>query len=261
MSNICNLLAVQTEVDCSYSNASVEQVYIPNATTGEYYVLLVDNFDNLPGNISIQQIGGSGSSDCGFLSSVAITDAAGNDITQFDYCNPATKDLIATVDTSDFDGNPIDLRFNYKWYKDDVLIVDLPAQVQSTNQITVSESGVYRIELTAYDSTDPDVVQSELPVSTDDVTLTIYNTPSFTVAMPASQCLNDNPVLQVTDTSTPPQTYSYQWYRNNTAIPGRQTFSLTRHSPAITRSGFQIPDARRLTLLSSPSTRNLRRRF
>src|SRR6187402_1834525 len=53
MNNICDLLAVATEVDCSYSGASVEQVNIPNTVTGQYYVLLVDNFDNVPGNISI----------------------------------------------------------------------------------------------------------------------------------------------------------------------------------------------------------------
>ncbi|MDI1257150.1 MAG: T9SS type B sorting domain-containing protein [Flavobacterium sp.] len=227
MNNICNLLAVATEVDCSYSGASVEQVNITAAQTGEYYVLLVDNFDNVPGQISIAQTGGDGSSDCGFLSSVVIKDTAGNEITQLDYCLPDTKDIVATVDTSDFEGNVADLRFNYKWYKDDLLIVDLPAQVASTNTLTVTATGTYKIELSAYDSTDPDVIQEDLPISNDEITLTFYSAPNFTVAMPASQCLNDNPTLQVTDNSIPAQTYAYQWYRNNVAIAGQTNSSFT----------------------------------
>ena len=42
-------------VDCSYSFASIENFTIPNAMDGEVYILLVTNFSNDPGDITITQ--------------------------------------------------------------------------------------------------------------------------------------------------------------------------------------------------------------
>jgi len=51
-------------VSCSYSTAATEICTIPNAVTGEYYILLITNFSNQPCNISFSQTGGTGTTDC-----------------------------------------------------------------------------------------------------------------------------------------------------------------------------------------------------
>ncbi len=48
-------------VDCSYSTAVSEVVTIPNAQTGDFYLLMVSNFDNQPTTVSMNQTGGTGS--------------------------------------------------------------------------------------------------------------------------------------------------------------------------------------------------------
>ena len=189
MTNICGQLNRTKEIDCSWLPDSQETVFINNAIAGKYYILLVDNYSNTPGQITITQTGGTGSSDCSFLSSVKILDIAGNEITQTDYCQPATKDLVATIDTSDFPGNVANLRFNYKWYRDAVLISDIQNSTSNTNTITASQTGVYKVEITAYDSTDPTVDIPNLDVSTDDISLRFARTPVLnTATIPLVQC-------------------------------------------------------------------------
>ena len=189
MTNICSQLNRSKEVDCSYLPDSVEFVDIRNAISGQLYILLVDNYENTPGQISITQVSGTGSSDCSFLSSVDITDTTGAEITQLNYCKPNTKDLVAAIDITDFPGNTTDLRFNYKWFKDDVLLSTITDSSTNTNTITATESGTYKVEITAYDSTDPSVDLSTLRVSTDEITLAFYDTPVISsTAIPMEQC-------------------------------------------------------------------------
>lgn len=58
-------------VDCSYSGFSFETCIIPNAVSGEFYMLLITNFSNNPGNITFQQTNsgqtGSGSTNCNIV--------------------------------------------------------------------------------------------------------------------------------------------------------------------------------------------------
>ena len=54
-------------VDCAYSNASFEFLSIPNAQAGEYYTLMITNFDNCVGNITFSQTGGTGATDCSIV--------------------------------------------------------------------------------------------------------------------------------------------------------------------------------------------------
>ncbi|MFY0483252.1 T9SS type B sorting domain-containing protein [Flavobacterium sp. PLA-1-15] len=179
LNNICSQLTLGKEVDCSYAPDSIENVQIFNAVQGEFYILLVDNYDNVPGQITIAQTGGTGSSDCSFLSAVDILDNAGNEITQPNYCKPDTKDLVATIDIANFPGNPADLRFNYKWFKDGVLLTSIADSTTSTNTLTASETGLYKVEITAYDSTDPTVNPSRLEVSADEIQLNFFDKPAL----------------------------------------------------------------------------------
>jgi gliding motility-associated-like protein len=54
-------------VDCSYSTAATEVVNIPAAVNGDYYLLMVTNFSGTATNISANQTGGSGSTDCSIV--------------------------------------------------------------------------------------------------------------------------------------------------------------------------------------------------
>ncbi len=54
-------------VDCSYSALPTETLTIDNAQSGEIYIVLITNFSDLPGSISLQQTGGMGTTSCGDL--------------------------------------------------------------------------------------------------------------------------------------------------------------------------------------------------
>ena len=68
------------EVDCSYSSASTETAVIPNAQTGELYILLITNYSNDPTSISVSQTGGTGTTDCGAVIPCDLVVDAGPDI-------------------------------------------------------------------------------------------------------------------------------------------------------------------------------------
>jgi gliding motility-associated-like protein len=70
LASSCNGLAATNIVDCSYSTANTENCNIPNAQVGEYYVLLLTNFSNQPGNITFQQNGGVASTNCNVICNI-----------------------------------------------------------------------------------------------------------------------------------------------------------------------------------------------
>jgi gliding motility-associated-like protein len=79
--NCGNLTAANT-VDCSYSGSATETVTINNATAGQYYQLLLTNFSNTTQNINFNQIGGTGSTNCGLIAPVtSATICAGQSAT------------------------------------------------------------------------------------------------------------------------------------------------------------------------------------
>ncbi|AWA28871.1 hypothetical protein HYN48_01520 [Flavobacterium magnum] len=196
LNSICGQLNQLREIDCSWSAAAIEQVTLPNAVAGQLYVLLVDNYSNVPGEITITQTGGTGSSDCGFLSAVDIQDDMGNDIEQISFCTPDTRNLVATVESDDFPGNAADLRFNYKWYKDNVVVSTVTASPSNSNILNISQSGTYRVEMSAYDSTDPAVVIDNLEVYTDEAIA--ITSPVITPPDPIRGCGNPDAVFNLT---------------------------------------------------------------
>lgn len=230
LTGFCPQLTPANEVDCSYSASAIETVNFPNAISGEYYILVVDNFANVPGQISIAQSGGSGSSDCSFLSSVEIADINDQEITDLNYCNPETVNLYAKVETSDFEGLPQDLRFNFRWYKDDVLITETLASPSSESSITASSTGVYRIDLTAYDSTDPTINQNNLPISSDEITLTFRDAPQVQLSSSAT-CLSDAPIITLQDVTPNPAPLTIRWFNGATQIAGANGNSFTPTTP------------------------------
>ncbi|MEZ5023197.1 MAG: SprB repeat-containing protein [Chitinophagales bacterium] len=71
-------------VDCSYDPQAFEVINVPTSTTGQVYLLLITNYANSATNISGNQIGGTGSTDCTILPNCAAdagtvtTDVGGN---------------------------------------------------------------------------------------------------------------------------------------------------------------------------------------
>ena len=60
-----------TMIDCSYNGASTEWCYIPNAQTGQWYILLLTNFNGSAGQITFSPVAGSSTAttNCNLLNS------------------------------------------------------------------------------------------------------------------------------------------------------------------------------------------------
>lgn len=75
-------LNLATQVACSYSPAAVENFTIPNTQAGQYYIMMVTNFSNQQGTITILQTNqtqpGSGTLNCSGLRLHAFLDANSN---------------------------------------------------------------------------------------------------------------------------------------------------------------------------------------
>jgi uncharacterized repeat protein (TIGR01451 family) len=73
-------LTAENIIDCSYSASPFEEVNIPNALAGEYYLIMVTNFSNQPGNITIYNGASTGLIDCSGLNMSAFLDNNANGI-------------------------------------------------------------------------------------------------------------------------------------------------------------------------------------
>lgn len=143
-------------VDCSPSPAAIETMSIPNAQVGQIYAVLIANWDGLPGFIKLEQTNsnapGAGSTNCDFLCEVEL----GEDIT---VCNTPSVDLSGIIDTIG-DGDITSI----KWFKGNNL---MDVNLYNTLNITVTESGTYRIEVEKENCT-----QSSI---TDEIVVTFIN--------------------------------------------------------------------------------------
>lgn len=63
-------LTAQNSIDCSYEDFATETMVISNAQAGEIYIVMITNYDEIPGYISLQQTNaGGGSTDCSIVGS------------------------------------------------------------------------------------------------------------------------------------------------------------------------------------------------
>ena len=67
LAGICNSLTAANNIDCSYSSSFTETLNIPSAIAGQYYIVVMTNFANIPQNIVFNQIGGTGNTNCNLL--------------------------------------------------------------------------------------------------------------------------------------------------------------------------------------------------
>lgn len=264
LNNICNQLIPANEVDCSYLPDNVETVTIPNSNAGDLYVIVIDNYSGQPGNITVSQTGGTGSTNCDFLSSVSLNNLDGTPLTNLDYCKPDTKEIVATVDISDFPGVPSNLRFNYTWFKDGVQINSISNSTSSTNNITISESGVYKVVTTAYDITvNPTGDTAGLRISEAEANIKFHTKPNVSISNSNTVCLNSNPSLTATiinnsELNSTIDVLSYQWYLNNNPITNATTTSYTPTLPGnyfikVTNSPCSVTDSNIIRIIANPN--------
>ncbi|WP_246130363.1 fibronectin type III domain-containing protein, partial [Bizionia saleffrena] len=133
-------------MDCSYSAASLENLTIDNAISGEIYVLLVTNYANDPGEIEIEQTNSGGS---GAGSTVAELDVeiTSNDVTFIDDDNDELTASIANLcgfaDTTLIAESPF--AETYEWFQNGIILDN-----QTAGTLVVTESDFYSV--VAYDS-------------------------------------------------------------------------------------------------------------
>ena len=122
----CNTsLTAANTIDCSYSPNGIEQASIPNAITGQFYLLLVTNFSGLTGFISIQQLTGDGTTNCSILE-------------DFKACEGNSFTLNATTQSAT----------SYLWYEEDEANPGSYLLISGANSATldVYDSKYYRAE-------------------------------------------------------------------------------------------------------------------
>mgnify|MGYP001005138266 CR=1 FL=1 len=79
LAGICNSLTIGNVVDCSYSASFTETLNITAGVTGQYYLVLITNFANVPQNIIFSQFGGTGNTNCSLIAT-NFTLCAGNSV-------------------------------------------------------------------------------------------------------------------------------------------------------------------------------------
>ena len=143
-------------IDCSYDASSVENLTINNAQAGEFYLLLITNFDNVAGQIKLEQTNfgatGAGVTDC----SIVVGELGGDQ----SVCNGTPVTL---------DGTPVSgTATSFEWQIDTGSgFTTIPGETNSTLTINDDRSGIYRVIIT--DNTGN--------TSMDDVTITYYPVP------------------------------------------------------------------------------------
>ncbi|MFT5849066.1 fibronectin type III domain-containing protein, partial [Psychroserpens sp.] len=113
-------------VDCSYSFVTVENLTIENALAGEIYLLLVTNFSNDPGTISITQTNDGGGDTNGNITAEIEVDLGEDQ----NFCGFIDFELIADSPFAD----------TYEWYEDGFIV---PGETGPT--FTVSNSSTYTV--------------------------------------------------------------------------------------------------------------------
>ncbi len=136
-------------VDCSYSIQSTENLTIDNALSGEIYILLVTNFSDDPGQISISQTNGGNTTDGSVTAEIQVDLGADQELCGFD-----SYDIIADSPFAD----------TVEWYCDGFII---PGETDLT--LTVTESCTYTAIVFDEDC------QSQ---ALDEVTITFGDTPT-----------------------------------------------------------------------------------
>jgi gliding motility-associated-like protein len=190
-------------IDCSYSPDPTEQIVVPNAITGQYYMLLVTNFSNNSGFIQMSQTNlnqpGAGTTNCNIVCGVNL----GPDRL---ICDSATTSvtLVATYNQAPtLPGTP-----TYYWYLEGVL-----QTTTTTNSLVVSQNGTWSVEVTRPGCSD---------LATDEIEVNIISSIPFNpipaIQGPSGDC---SPCFNLTSYNTAivspqdPLLFDFVYYNEN----------------------------------------------
>lgn len=173
----CNATSLNANniVDCSYLDNAVENMSIPNAQANEIYVVVITNFQQLPGFISLEQTSSQGSTDCSIL--------------DLDLGN-----MISVCDENEYtiDGTTEEAG-KYEWFvfNDSTSQYDLiPGEDGPT--LTVTTSGNYKLIVT-------DVIENK--TEEDNVTVTFYDSPEIGEVANLPVCVDGAEFVDLNDLS------------------------------------------------------------
>jgi gliding motility-associated-like protein len=183
--------------DCSFSVATSEMVDIIGAQTGEVYILMVTNFSNNPTNISANQTGGTGSTDCDILFPCTMTSS---------NSGPVCAGGMFNLSTTEVDGA------TYTWSGP-----SFTSGVQNPSNITApTTAGTYTYIVTADDG-------SVTCQST--TTLVVNANPVMTSAASSTVCSGATVNLGLTSN---PLGSTFSWQAtDNTNVSGESTTAQT----------------------------------
>ncbi|NRD18734.1 gliding motility-associated C-terminal domain-containing protein [Winogradskyella eckloniae] len=162
-------------VDCSYSGASIENLSIDNAVSGEIYMLLVTNFNGGAGDITIEQTN-AGSTDNGTIEAEIDAQIASeeviipddNDPTEIDEVSVCGFDSVTILTDSPFADEFI-------WYKNGFV---MPGETSSS--LVVTESDNYQVQ--AFDNQCGSDAFSQI------VVINLYNDPGTVAPQNITVC-------------------------------------------------------------------------
>lgn len=195
LSTGCGTISATNIVDCSYSTSNDEYCNIPNANVGEYYILLLTNYSNQPGNITFDQSGGTGATNCNVICNITATNTG-------PVCPGQTFNLNSTLAGA-----------IYNWEGPNCFT----STDQSPTGVTApNEPGTYIY--TIYAST------AAGEVCTATTTLTVGGLPNGTAATTATTCagINDG---SLTVTPSSPDIYIYTLNPGNIVQNNNPTFT------------------------------------
>lgn len=241
-------LTPANKVDCSWSGAATETMTINGALEGEIYLVMISNYSEDPGFISMEQTNASavsGSTDC----SIVTTDT---------YCEGDLVDLDGTTTGA----------FTYEWLKDGVMLPETGPILQDVGAPNASYAclaidnlgsiiATYTFTLifesqpianpvsnvVLCDDDKDGVVEFDLDTKTPDI-IGIQDTTQFTVSYHATQAdadIGDNPLPFNYDTTTTAVTTFYARIENNNREACYDTTSFTVQGFFVTAN--TIPDA------------------
>ncbi|MSP84316.1 MAG: hypothetical protein EXR18_00605, partial [Flavobacteriaceae bacterium] len=92
-------LNLTTQVGCSYSPAATENFTINNAVVNQYYMVLLTNFSNQAGTITLAQTGGTGATSCDIVCPLTVS---GGGVSDCIYTNLRANYLNSSTTLSTF---------------------------------------------------------------------------------------------------------------------------------------------------------------
>ncbi|MFV8224861.1 T9SS type B sorting domain-containing protein [Christiangramia aquimixticola] len=198
----CNVQSLSSSkiVDCSYLTASVETMTIPQAKENEIYVVVITNFEQIPGFISLEQTNeGQGSTDCSIL--------------EFDL-----GENVSVCGESEYilDGES-DAGATYQWYEYDEATSNYRVLSGETGPtLRVTSDGKFRLVVT-----DPVEGKSEQ----DEVEVTFYDKPAIGKAVDLARCNVEENTVDLTQTeenfiapNANAGSYEVEYFENETSV-------------------------------------------